>query len=56
MVNLTVEAQAPSQAELRSCVSGVLQRGAKLQALKLTFLGNRDHGAALPPPEREGRL
>lgn len=56
MVVQDEEAQAPSQAELRSCVTGVLQRGAKLQALKLTFLGTLQQGGALPPAEREGQL
>lgn len=46
---------APTPSELRSCVSGVLQRGARLRSMTLSFqLSPRDK--PLPLQEREQQL
>ncbi len=46
---------APTPSELRTCVSGVLQRGARLQGMTLSFQKLLS-GGTLPPQEREEQL
>ncbi len=47
--------RAPTPAELHACVHAVLQRGAKLADLSLSFIKSKNYGH-LPPREREQQL
>ncbi len=49
---------APTPSELRTCVSGVLQRGARLRSMNLSFqrAPSSMYGKPLPPKEREQQL
>ncbi len=46
---------APTPSELRTCVSGVLQRGARLQGMTLSFQ-HAPYDEPLPPQEREQQM